>query len=244
MTEEALSFTWQPDFLPSVLSIITLTVCFVVFWFLSESEKIHQQIGVNRSKEAASVAKVVYQKMMGVFFLGIIPIVIALLFLPYSLAEYGLGFQNTGTSMLWICGIAVIVFPLNIRAARRPDNLAYYPMMRAESWDWRLVLLNAAATTAYLFSYELLFRGILLTAGVATLGVWPGIAINIALYSTTHLPKGPAETIGAIPFGLLMCYITLTTGTIWVAVVAHIILSLSNDYLAVYYNPTMKFSRR
>ena len=243
MTQDAPLFAWQPDFLPSAISIMTLTVCFVFFWFLSESEKIHQQIGASRSKEAASVAKVVYQKMMGVLLLGIIPIAIALLFLPYSVIEYGLGFQNTGMSMLWISGIAAIVLPLNIRAARRPNNLDYYPMMRAENWNLRLVLLNAAATTAYLFSYELLFRGILLTACVATLGVWPAIAVNVALYSTTHLPKGPAETIGAIPFGVLMCYITLTTGTIWVAVVAHIILSLSNDYLSVYYNPNMRFSR-
>ncbi len=244
MTQEALSFNWNPDSLPSVVSIMMLTVCFVAFWFLSESENIHQQIGARRDRIAATIAKVIYQKSLGALLLGIIPFLVAVAFLPYSITEYGLGFQNTGTSMAWICGIAALVIPLNIRAAQRPDNLDYYPMMRAEKWTWRLVLLNTIATITYLFSYELLFRGILLTACVTTLGVWPGIAINIALYSTTHLPKGPAETIGAIPFGLLMCYITLTTGTIWVAVVAHVILSLSNDYLAVYYNPNMQFSRK
>ena len=117
-------------------------------------------------------------------------------------------------------------------------------MIRAERWDGRLVLINTLATTAYLFAYELLFRGIVLSVCVAAVGVWPAIAINVALYSTTHLPKGPAETIGAIPFGVLVCYITLSTGTIWVAVVLHVILSLSNDYLAVYYNPSMQFVRR
>jgi len=243
MTSESLSFEWRPEFLPSVLSILTLTVCFVAFWFLSESEFLLRRIGADRDKTNASITQVVYQKFLGALLLGVIPLLLALALLPYSVVDYGLGFQNTGTSMLWIVGIATIVIPLNIKAAQRPENLDYYPMIRAEKWTWRLILLNALATITYLFSYELLFRGILLTACVATLGVWPGIVINIALYSTTHLPKGPAETIGAIPFGLLMCYITLTTGTIWVAVVAHVILSLSNDYLAVYYNPTMQFSR-
>ncbi|WKN43649.1 CPBP family intramembrane glutamic endopeptidase [Tunicatimonas pelagia] len=244
MIQEAPSFNWHPDFLPSVVSIMTLTVCFVTFWFLSESTAIHQRLSTHRNKVSASIAKVVYQKALGALLLGVIPFLIAVFFLRYSVVEYGLGFQNTGTSMLWISGIATVVIPLNIRAAQRPENLDYYPMIRAEKWTWRLVLLNALATITYLFSYEVLFRGILLTACVDTLGVWPGIAVNVALYSTTHLPKGPAETIGAIPFGLLMCYITLTTGTIWVAVVAHVILSLSNDYLAVYYNPNMQFSRK
>lgn len=236
-------FSWQPEFLGPVLVILMLTVNFVTFWFLSESTAVQKYIKQRWEPPRSSVIWVIYQKAMGVLFLGILPLVVALWYLPYSLSEYGLGFANTGTSLLWIFGLAMVIFPLNFRAARRPDNLAYYPMMRVEHWSPRLVLLNSIATIAYLFSYELLFRGIVLVTCVATLGVWPAIAINIALYSTTHLPKGPAETIGAIPFGLLMCYITLTTGTIWVAVVVHVILSLSNDYLAVHYNPSMKFTR-
>nr|WKN36399.1 CPBP family intramembrane metalloprotease [Tunicatimonas sp. TK19036] len=244
MNNTELSFAWKPEFAAPVISILMLTVGFVTFWFLSESKQARQWIVDKWAHPASSVNWVLYQKFLGVLFLGVIPISIALIFLPFTVSEYGLNFQNTGVSLLWILGIASVVFPININAAKRPDNLAYYPMMRVQQWDTRLILLNALATISYLFSYELMFRGILLTACVSGLGVWPAIAINIALYSTTHLPKGPAETIGAIPFGLLMCYITLTTGTIWVAVVVHVILSLSNDYLAVYYNPEMKFTRR
>lgn len=244
MSNAPISFAWDSDFSASVISISLLTIGFVSFWFLSESERIHNRIKANWAHPKSSVITVVYQKLIGVLLLGIIPLLVALAFLPYKLLDYGLAFQNTGSSMLWIIGIATIVIPLNIRAAKRPDNLSYYPMMRVENWDNKLILLNSAATISYLFAYELLFRGILLVCCVNSLGVWPGIAINVALYATTHLPKGPAETIGAIPFGVLMCYITLTLGTIWVAVVVHIILSLSNDYLAVHYHPTMKFSRQ
>lgn len=220
-----------------------LTIGFVTYWFLAESKRIRDRINATWAHPKASIAWVIYQKLVGVLFLGVIPLFIAIAFLPFSMSEYGLSFQNTGASMLWILALAAVIFPLNINAAKRPENLAYYPMMRVEKWSSKLLIINSLATISYLFSYELLFRGILLTACVAGLGVWPAIAINMALYSTTHLPKGPAETIGAIPFGLLMCYITLTVGTIWVAVVIHVILSLSNDYLAVYYNPKMKFTR-
>ncbi|MGB3850958.1 MAG: type II CAAX endopeptidase family protein [Tunicatimonas sp.] len=236
------TFDWQPGDLPVVLTILLLTVGFVTYWFLAESPTVRRWVTGNE-EEAAPVRWVVAQKLLGVVFLGVIPLLVVLWVLPYSLVDYGLGFKNTVTSLLWVLGLSLVIFPLNIRAARCPQNLAYYPMIRRAHWTPRLVLVNSMATILYLFAYELMFRGILLGVCTAVLGVWPAIAINIALYSTTHLPKGPAETIGAIPFGLLVCYITLTTGTIWVAVVVHVILSLSNDYLSVHYNPSMQFVR-
>ncbi len=237
------SLAWQAEDLAPVLSIGLLTVGFVTYWFTAESAALRTWALRHSTAAAENTYVVVLQKLIGFLLLGCVPLLVALRFLPYSLADYGLDFDNTVASLLWVFGLSCVIFPLNINAARRPQNLAYYPMIRARHWDTKLTVLNTLATTAYLFAYELLFRGVLLTACVDTLGVWPAIAINVALYSTTHLPKGPAETIGAIPFGVLVCYITLTTGTIWVAVVIHIILSLSNDYLAVHYNPDMKFAR-
>jgi membrane protease YdiL (CAAX protease family) len=236
------TFNWQPGDFPVVLSILLLTVGFVTYWFLAESPPVRRWVTGNK-ETAATVRWVVAQKLLGVVFLGIVPLLVVLWVLPYSLVDYGLSFKNTGTSLLWVLGLSLVIFPLNIRAARRPQNLDYYPMIRRARWPPSLVLINSTATILYLFAYELMFRGILLSVCTTGLGVWPAIAINIALYSTTHLPKGPAETIGAIPFGLLVCYITLTTGTIWVAVVVHVILSLSNDYLSVHYNPSMQFVR-
>ena len=237
------SFAGQPNDFPTVLVVGLLTIGFVTYWFIAESPALRQRVFDRYTPERASTYWVLFQKACGFFFLGVVPLVVVLPTLSYSLADYGLSFANTSTSLIWVLGLACVIFPLNISAARRPANLAYYPMIRVQRWNTKLVLLNGIATTAYLFAYELLFRGIVLSVCVATLGVWPAIAVNIALYSTTHLPKGPAETIGAIPFGLLVCYITLTTGTIWVAVVVHVILSLSNDYLSVRYNPNMQFTR-
>lgn len=239
MNQPSFSFTgndWQVVF---VLALVTAG--FILFWFISESPKLKEKVFHRFGEESAKVNWVLFQKYTGVIFLGLMPLLLSLIFLPYSLSGYGLGFQNTLTSLLWICGLSAIILPLNINAAKRPQNLAMYPMIRAQAWDAKLIATNALATISYLFAYELLFRGILLMVCTAVLGVWPAIAINVALYAAVHLPKGPPETIGAIPFGLLICYITLTTGTIWVAVVVHVVLSLSNDYLAVHYHPQMYY---
>ncbi len=227
---------WEVVF---VISVVTL--CFFLFWFISESSQARHRFFQKFKEPKVHIYWVLFQKFTGVFFLGLVPLLLALLFLPYSLKELGLGFQNTWLSLAWIGGLAALIFPMNINAAKRPQNLAMYPMMRVQTWSGQVILLNTLATVSYLLAYEFLFRGILLSVCTYHLGVWPAIAINVALYAAFHLPKGAPETIGAIPFGILIGYITLTTGTIWVAVVVHIILSLSNDYLAVRYHPEMHY---
>lgn len=238
---QEISFSLDSNDLPAVLTIFLTIIGYNTYWFLAESPSKKENLAAQYPAEEASKRLVLFQKYTGFFFLGVVPFIICLIVLPYSLAEYGLSFRNTGLSLLWILVLSAIILPLNIRAGKRPENLKVYPMIRASNWDQKLVFQNSLSTMSYLFAYELLFRGLLLFSCVNVLGVWPAIAVNVALYSAVHLPKGAAETIGAIPFGLLICYITLTTGTIWVAVIVHWVLSLSNDYLAVHYNPQMRY---
>jgi len=241
---ENLSFEFSALDLPAVLTIMLTIVGYNTYWFLAISPRRKAKFESQYEKEEASIRLVQFQKYVGTFFLGVVPLTICMLVLPYSLSDYGLSFKNTGVSMLWIFGLSALIFPINFNAGKREENLQVYPMMRVRVWDSRLILANSVSTMSYLFAYELLFRGLLLFTCVDAFGVWPAIAINIALYSAVHLPKGAAETIGALPFGLLICYITLTTGTIWVAVVVHWVLALSNDYLAVYHHKDMHFKSK
>ena len=115
--------------------------------------------------------------------------------------------------------------------------------IRARIWTHKTVLLNIVGWALYLFGYEFLFRGILLFPLAETLGVWPAIAVNIALYSTTHIPKGMQETIGAIPFGLVLSLLTLASGNIWIAFVVHLAMALTNSFTSLKYHPQMQFKK-
>ena len=99
---------------------------------------------------------------------------------------------------------------------------------------------NALGWTIYLFGYEILFRGILLFPLVTEFGVWQAIAVNVALYSATHIPKGLDETIGAIPLGIVLSLLTLQTGTIWIAFLVHVTMALTNSFTALKHHPEMK----
>ena len=172
--------------------------------------------------------------------LGIIPLSIALVVLPYDVFDYGLGRSNPTLFTYWVLGLCALVIPLGFISGRKPATQMVYPQVRAREWNVSLILFNAFTWAAYLFAYELLFRGILLTVCVPVMGVWPAIALNVVLYALAHLPKGPLETFGALPFGVILCMTTLLTGTIWVAFVAHVALAWANDFAALRYHPEMR----
>ena len=69
--------------------------------------------------------------------------------------------------------------------------------------------------------------------------LWPAIALNCILYALAHFYKGPGEILGAIPVGILLCYLTLHTGNIWSAVIIHSTMALSNEWFSIRSHPNM-----
>jgi membrane protease YdiL (CAAX protease family) len=127
-------------------------------------------------------------------------------------------------------------------SAKKPKNLVNYPQIRAKNWDRKTFYINLLCLAIYLFGYELLFRGVLLFPLAETLGIWPAIAINIALYAATHIPKGLDETIGAAPLGLVLCILTLQSGNIWIAFLVHVALAWTNSLTALRYHPDIHYT--
>ncbi|MBN1953248.1 MAG: CPBP family intramembrane metalloprotease [Bacteroidales bacterium] len=236
---------WNNADLEMLMAVGLTTLGFIIYWFLALVEGVKKKFESKYGKEKSLIAWVLYQKQMGVLFLGIVPaIAVFIVFPEHGWKYYGVTLQNFGDSLLYLLGVAVIITPLALISARKPDTIATYPQIRAKNWTPGLLVLNTLNWSMYLLAYEFLFRGILLMLLVPVIGVWPAIIINTSLYSATHIPKGAKETISAIPFGIALCLITLDTGSIFVAFVAHVLLSQLNDYCALHFNPEMKIVRR
>lgn len=236
------NFTWHDYDLIPFVTIILSTFLFSVYWFIFASEKIKNNYHNKYNGDEGTIKHVLFTKYAGFVIMGIIPAVIYHFAFPqYSLSDFGLSFSK-GTNLItlyWILGLGAIIIPMNYFAARRDKTLSMYPQIRAKEWDLALVLRYSLGWISYLFGYEFLFRAILFIPLVDTLGVWPAIAVNVALYSATHIPKGMDEAIGAAPLGFLLCIITLQTGTIWVAFVVHVFLALSNSLFALKHQKEM-----
>ena len=61
------------------------------------------------------------------------------------------------------------------------------------------------------------------------------------MYAISHIPKGLSETIGSIPLGLVLCVLSLLSGTIWIAFFVHIALSFTNSLTALAHHPEIKY---
>jgi membrane protease YdiL (CAAX protease family) len=184
-----------------------------------------------------------FQKLAGFVLLGVIP-AIAMIFIPLTFEQTGISIRNLPESMLWVAILGTVIIFINFFAARKPDNLSMYPQIRIRIWTPGRILLSSMGWVLYLLGYEFMFRGLLLFTCVMVMGVWPAIVLNTALYAFVHMPKGMKETLASIPMGILLCILTIKTGTIWVAYFAHVILAVSNEVLSIHFNPDMSFAKR
>lgn len=238
--------SWHEGDLNTFLPIILSIVFFIIYWFISKSEKIKASFFQKSEFDQASVAHITFVRIVGFVAMGVMPALISLALLPdYPLAYYGLTFipETTFFSVIWTVGLSFLVVPLAYISAQKPKNLVNYPQIRAKTWTKKIMVINAVGWALYLFGYEFLFRGILLFPLAEQLGVWTAIAINVAIYSATHIPKGLEETIGAIPLGLVLCLLTLASGTIWIAFLVHVAMAWTNSFTALKFHPDIHYKR-
>ena len=137
----------------------------------------------------------------------------------------------------WAAGflglVLVVLMPVVALAARSPRHREAYPEDRRPSWDRRGELANAAGWAAYLVGYEAFFRGLLLLTLARAYGPWPALALMTAIYAAQHLPRPPGEGLGTLPMGFVFGLATLTSGSVWPAIVGHIVIAVTSDTVAI-----------
>jgi membrane protease YdiL (CAAX protease family) len=215
-------------------AIIAASLGFILYYYLPDSAFIQKML---KSVKGES-RYVLFQRLLGVFIFGIIPLLVIVFSGTSNLKDFGI-ITPVPETYFWTIIISLAMITMNYFNSRTPANLAAYPQIRKEIWSRRLIILSASSWSAYLLSYEFLFRGFLFFTSLRLLGLWPAIALNIAIYALVHVPKGIKETVGAIPLGIVFCYLTFRTGSIWIAVITHIVMALSNEWLSFRAQPQM-----
>ncbi len=238
--------SWSDTDTRVFLPIFFALIFFVAYWFTAQSDKIKALFFAKNDPDQASIKHIFFTKYFGFISMGVFPTILCLIFVPnISLADYGLTVipETTMFTLAWTIGLSILVIPLAYFSAKKPKNLVNYPQIRAKKWTRKTLFINLLGWALYLFGYEFLFRGTLLIPLVEPLGVWPAIAINIALYSATHIPKGLDETLGAIPLGLVLCLLTLASGTIWIAFIVHVAMAWTNSLTALKHHPDIHLQK-
>ena len=199
--------------------------------------------GVIFTESSGNISRIMRQRLLGVLLFGLVTAVIIRLLFRGSPADYGAGLIFDRPPPWWIYPLFVLIPVSAYFTASSQWNLAVYPQIRIKTWTPSILLVSSLSWILYLVAYEYFFRGFLLTASVAVMTAWQAIALNCLLYALAHLYKGRHETIGSIPVGILLCYLTLFTGNIWSAVAIHSVMALSNEWFSIRAHPGMQFRK-
>lgn len=235
-------FDWTAADSEANWTIILVTIAFLAWWFTGKSDALLQHLTKRYGPEQGQMRQVFIKRIVGMVMFGLVPALILFNTQPYGWADYGVAAKFPPAVFYWTLGLSAIIIPLMFRSSQKPDNLAQYPEVRVKVWSRSLVIWSTLSWMGYLFAYELMFRGFLLFACARAFGAVPALIINTAIYSLVHVPKSSREGIGAIPLGLLLCYITFQTETIWVALVVHWVLALFNEWCSLKYQPDMQIA--
>ena len=217
----------------AALSISTVTICFIAYYFSIHSQEIHSFFIKAHGESRAKSTWVFSQRLSGVFFFGVVPLIISML-CHIKFSDIGLTFKCKSPIWGWILGLSSICVIVNYFACRKHDHLEMYPQIRTpQPWGKDLMFYSSLTLVFYTLAYEIMFRGYLLFTCEAEMGRMLAIVVNTSVYTLVHIPKGWKETVGAVPMGIILCWLTLESGNIWIAVFVHIALALSSEWFSI-----------
>lgn len=236
----------QPEFYDPEYANVTIALSlfisgFAAYHFLSLllSNKLKKW-----EKPKFSFASTISQRILGFVFFGLVPLVIFYSFQNIRFQNYGLNVQNFEQSLLWLGLFTPMILLVNFFMAGKESNLQNYPQIRIKNWDTKSLIINFTTWLIYLFAYEAFFRGFLLFSLYYTFGVTTAIVVNTILYVVAHIQKGRKEMIGAVPFGLILCVITLQTGSFFAAFMIHGLMAISYDLFSIRAHPDMSIKNK
>lgn len=215
-------------------------VFFYLYYYIAHSAYLKNLANKNSSGVKGELQLFLLQKLTGFIFLGLLPAIIYLIFLNGSFSKFGFTLNHLSDNFLIILGFAfVIAALLYFRHKKKPGQNTL--QINTDSWNNNLFVFNILGWSIYLLAYEFLFRGVLLFECYESFGFWPAVAINVTIYSAIHMVNGKDQAIGALFFGGIACYLTLTRGTVLIPLFMHITLSVFSDYFSIKMNPDIGF---
>jgi membrane protease YdiL (CAAX protease family) len=218
---------------------ISSIVLLMVYLLVSGEVKIN-----HRDWFKESLHKVLWQRISGFVVLGIIPALMVLYYFNYPLESVGNKASNLTLTFGYSAGLGLLILFISRQNAWIKREKSLYPQIKAAKWTPALIVLNALTWALYLLGYEFFFRGFMLYMMTEYWPVWFSILINTVLYSLAHLHKNLQEVLGAIPFGIVLCLITLQTGNFYTAFILHCLLAISTDSFSIYFLGLYKIDTR
>lgn len=218
------------------VAIVGSAIGYALYYFLGVKNYLFATLPLKPVPEKFSLISVLARRMQGLVFMGLLPLGAMILFSDPNLQNYGLKFPQGREYLIWTIVGSLLAVIITFLHSRSGDSLKIYPEIRTSSWPACLIFISSGSWILFLAAYELMFRGILLLTFERWLGATFAIIITVMLYALAHIYKGVRETIAAIPFGLLLSWLTIVSHSILPALIIHVCTAFSNEYFSIYFS--------
>ena len=136
----------------------------------------------------------------------------------------GQGWRRAGLGPLPLAAVPWLLVLMASVAVFRIILLTYVPCncpsVAPANLGWARAIASAAFTGILVpLAEEVLYRGIMLPLTAARAGRWGGILLTAASWAMAH---GQAPLLPFIALGTALAWLTLTTGSLWGAIVFHV----------------------
>lgn len=101
------------------ITILHTTMGYLAYRYISFSPKISKRRSTPSGMFVGTAKKILFQRLIGILFLGLVPAFITLKFLPFSTQNLGVSFSCNFDTLIWIIslsGIAVLLSYFSIKS--------------------------------------------------------------------------------------------------------------------------------
>ena len=75
---------------------------------------------------------------------------------------------------------------------------------------------------------EILYRGLLMAALSAVIGIWPAVVVSSVIFGLGHAYQGGTGVVKTGLVGVVMALLTVFSGTIWIAALLHVVVDATS----------------
>ncbi len=195
-----------------------IAACFTVYFIVSYAYRIFKIRNIEEALQTKNGLLLLNLKhclgiiLFGFLFYFIIP--------EYRFLIFFFEIPSLTTLLLFISVVFISAFLAHNSAKNNLKNISW-KSENSIKYGW----LYFTIRTAFLFSYEFFFRGVLFFSLLEVNEIMIAILVSTSLYILIHAFDSRTEIIGAIPFGIILCLFSYFTNSIWPAFIIHITLS-------------------
>jgi membrane protease YdiL (CAAX protease family) len=201
----------------NMIYLFSYVVFFILSW-IGKTNKINRLINDNGAFTSRP-GKLIGFHIIGIIVLGLVPAIL----LKRSILEV---VKGNKTPDLFLVLLYLLIFIVMVTIAFKQSKSVCEKKQGISKNRTHLSLDFFVSyfiiRALFLFVYELWFRGFLLFDCINWIGTPLAVLVNIFLYVSVHIFNSKKEMWACIPFGILVCFLSILFDAAWPAIILHI----------------------